>query len=271
MQRVRILGNDNNRGTQDILFRLFVIEKIIRHIIGCVQHDIFPFLQCFGNRFLTVLHLGEVDRMGFVPDQIGMGAARPFAVEVSGALRPTCTTAAFALGAFEGLRHKVLIDVQIVIKTFHPVPQPVVHAMPPNHLEVETAEPAVIHQTGFLRWEQSAFICTHQVLREDNTPFQFQPAGIFAAGKIDGGSRTPIFLPTDSTLPFDRGNRLGHIDDRLRREAAGKRESGGMLGLEEELMRLFRFTAESSRAGPVKSSIVMSIIHRTGDTDRVRS
>ena len=50
MQRVRILGNDNNRGTQDILFRLFVVEKIIRHIIGCVQHDIFPFLQCFGNR-----------------------------------------------------------------------------------------------------------------------------------------------------------------------------------------------------------------------------
>ena len=143
--------------------------------------------------------------------------------------------------------------------------------MPPNHLEVETAEPAVVHQTGFLRWEQSAFICTHQVLREDNTPFQFQPAGIFAAGKIDGGSRTPIFLPTGSTLPFDRGNRLGHIDDRLRREAAGKRESGGMPGLEEELMRLFRFTAESSRAGPVKSSIVVSIIHRTGDTDRVRS
>lgn len=190
--------------------------------------------------------------MGFVPDQIGMGATRPFAVEVSGALRPTCTTATFALGTFESLRHKVLIDVQIVIKTFHPVPQPVVHTMPPNHLEVETAEPAVVHQTGFLRWEQSAFICTHQVLREDNTPLQFQPAGIFASGEVDGSSRTPVLLPTGSTLPFDRGNRLSHIGDRFRREAAGKGKGGSMPGLEEEGMRLFRFTAESGRAGPVR-------------------
>ena len=269
-ERYFLAEKETHKEKKNPYYLLLEDEKVICHIIGRVQHDVFPFLQCFGSRFLTVLHLGEVDRMGFVPDQIGMGATRPFAVEVSGALRPTCTATTFALGAFEGLRHKVLIDVQIVIKTFHPIPQPVVHAMPPNHLEVETAEPAVIHQTRFLRWEQPAFICTHQVLREDNTPLQFQPAGIFASGEVDGSSRTPVFLPTGSTLPFDRGNRLGHIGDRFRREAAGKGKGGSMLGLEEEGMRLFRFTAESGRAGPVKGGVVVRVIHRTGDTDRVR-
>ena len=33
-----------------------------------------------------------------------------------------------------------------------------------------------------------------------------------------------------------------------------------MLGLEEEGMRLFRFTAESGRAGPVKSGVVVRVI-----------
>ena len=69
--------------------------------------------------------------------------------------------------------------------------------MPPVHLEVELAFPAVEGQPGLLRREPAGALDGRQVLRQHDAPLEFPPAGIGAAGEIDraAGGPEPVPVP----------------------------------------------------------------------------
>ena len=52
--------------------------------------------------------------------------------------------------------------------------------MPPVHLQMKLAEPAVAGQPCLLRRQRTTALNPREILREDDAAFQFLPAGILA-------------------------------------------------------------------------------------------
>lgn len=189
-----------------------------------------------------------------------MSATRPLSVEVSRTFRHASFPPSFRLRPADGFRHEILIDMQITIQVVHPVSQPVVYPMPPNHLEMETVIPTIVDQTGLLRREESALIHPHQILREDDTSLQLYPSGVFASRKIDRRTRTPILLPTLGAQPLDFSGRNRLPVYPPGRKSAGKGKRIYLLArLQEKPMCLGRLARENGISRPNKESFSRAI------------
>ena len=168
---------------------------IIGHILRRSENHVFPFVQRLLSRVQPVIHLCEIDRVRLLPDQVSVRTTGPLAVEIGRTLGPFSTTASHALGPLDRCRQEIGKYVQALIEQVPAVPQPVVHAVPPDHFEMETSVPAVIDQSALLGRQYTCFVHTHHVLRKHDTAFQLFPAGIRTSRQVDRCSRLPKSFP----------------------------------------------------------------------------
>ena len=63
------------------------------------------------------------------------------------------------------------------------------------HFEVELPFPRVVGEAGFLGRILTGVLDGSKVFGEDNAAFEFEPAGVFAGGEVDGAAGLPEMVP----------------------------------------------------------------------------
>src|SRR5262245_28775778 len=121
--------------------------------------------------------------MRLLPDQEGAhrrGALLPFVV---GHLLPSHSLIALSLGNVLRFIKYFCIPLQAPLEQGGPAPEGKMHRMPPMHLEVGLAIPAVVGESSLLRWIIAGALDPRQILRQDDPPFQLECPLVFASRK----------------------------------------------------------------------------------------
>lgn len=100
----------------------------------------------------SVIELGKEDRVRLLPDQKRMDFVGPLAKIRADTLGLTCALISLALGEFLGGRKKLVENIEAATGLIPSIPKRPVGGVPPEHLHVESSEPAIVNQAAFLRW-----------------------------------------------------------------------------------------------------------------------
>ncbi len=129
--------------------------------------------------------------MGLLPHQERPDRARTLPPVGAGLLGPAGSGAALRAGGLAGERLDGGVPGQAAFQQLRASPQREVRRVPPVHLQVEAAAPAVGDQPGLGGWGGAGAVDRREVLRQDDPPLQLGGALVAAAGQVHRPARAP--------------------------------------------------------------------------------
>src|SRR5579862_9352638 len=165
-----------------------------------------------------------------------MDLVRPLAAARTDALRPSRSLIALALGELLRIGKQILVEPNTPVELRPPVPECPMRGMPPDHLQVEPAKPAVVHKAALLRRQGARLIHFHQILGEHDTALELFPSRVFASRKVDRPATSPKCRPSLLALRKDRGCTRQDSRHRFRRERADERKHARRARMESQSM-----------------------------------
>src|SRR5688572_5968531 len=223
-----LLRRDERRAEHVPPLRL-VPPGIRRHELRRREHEIAIALEHAAIRSSSEYEFGQIDRMRLLPDQEYTDAGWAVAPFRTDHLRPA--RAAIALPRGIRARHgkDAAVPGQTSLEHRGAVPERKVRGVPPVHLEMGLAEPAVEGLPRLLRRDRAGTLDRREILREHDATLELRGTRICAARKIQRAAVGPEPLPVARArrrrLADARRRvaspRVGELDDHLEARRPG--------------------------------------------------
>ena len=166
-----------------------------RHELRRLVHDVFESLEGGAVAALPVDELGVVDRVRLLPHEERADARRRLRAARARHLRPAGPGVALAPRGLPRTREDVRVVPEAPLQEREAPPEGEVRGVPPVHLEVELAFPAVEGEPGLLRRVAAGALDRGEVLGEHDASLQLAPAGIAAPREVDRPAGRPEAVP----------------------------------------------------------------------------
>ena len=208
---------------------------------------------------LAVHELGVVDRVRLLPDEERADARRRLRAARVGHLRPAGARVALARGGGARPRQDPVVVAEAPLQQRQPAPQREVRGVPPVHLEVELAVPAVEGEPGLLRRVAAGALDGREVLRQDDAPLELAPARVAAHGEVDGAARGPEAIPVLACLSQGLVEARERLGDGAGREADRDFERVSAAARGEQVV-VPRVLGQSARGSPGEAHLVAVVV-----------
>src|SRR5215510_504205 len=190
-----ILLRGNHRRPQHISLPLTFEERERSHELRRFEDDfaIPGERAAIGMRSITQFRVK--DRMRLLPNQQranGRGTVSPFR---SNHLGPAGAPVSLSAGTFSRAVKYLSVPVKTSFQQRQSIPKREMRCVPPMHLQMKLAVPAIDRETGLLRRRRARALNGRQVLRKDYPPLELLGSGVATIRKIDGASGAPKSLP----------------------------------------------------------------------------
>ena len=186
--------------------------------LGRLEHDLAEPLEGGPVATLAVDELGVVDGMRLLPDEERADARRRLRAAGARHLRPPGAGVALAPGGPARTGKDALVVPEAALEQREAPPEREVRRVPPVHLQVELALPAVEREPGLLRRIAPGTLDRGEVLGQHDPPLQLAPAGLAASREVDRAPGRPEAIP----VPLRGPARLLERGKGLRRRRGGE-------------------------------------------------